>query len=576
MAVSERLVPFPPPIANPAHQTKMDPKGRTAPFEPAGDHSGWISRCLALWVRLDIMVALVMVAWATGLYWSQGAQLDSFYLGAAGHWMIAHHRIISHQLGYWSLPASSPWHTVEWGYALFLAVCLNLIGQAGYLLAAVLPVTVVVALFLVILSRTHLGETYRALLIAYLGLGLVFGLDARPQVVAYVCFATCALISDRLVRLAATPSSLRSQILTVIGFGMVMVVWTNDHSSWPLGFVLLGVGAWSARSNRASQYPNEPTDSSRPNRYGPLRTVLGLPGLFWIAAVVGLVPTLVSPLGWAGPWLDGLGIGTQSAMRNDLLEWESPNFHFFLMWLIFAPLLVWMALSMTQPSRFSALKLPLQRLRPSFPDATLVVVMFALGLYARLIVTFMVMAAVWVVSHLPFDPSKDRPSRPTGFHVAAHFMVTIVLCLALSAGVWSRPPGAPSATTPVSATNFLIAHHVHRVFTTYGWGDYEISRGIQVYIDGAADIYGRTNLFTTYIDIANSGIAPASRPAGTSKNTTRNDLSTLPTTIPAWLAAHNIEWVLFSPKSPVSAELELSDRWHLAYRDRLALVFQHN
>ncbi len=137
-----------------------------------------------------------------------------------------------------------------------------------------------------------------------------------------------------------------------------------------------------------------------------------------------------------------------------------------------------------------------------------------------------------------------RHAATAGLAAAAAAIVVVVL--------HATPLGQPAATEPVAATTYLRRHAGgQRVFAPYRWGGYLVDRQVPVYIDGAADIYGHTNLYRTYLSVKNGDVSPA-----------------------ATFRSLNVRWVLWPHgPNPVAAGLAAAPGWAVAARTATAWVW---
>ena len=105
---------------------------------------------------------------------------------------------------------------------------------------------------------------------------------------------------------------------------------------------------------------------------------------------------------------------------------------------------------------------------------------------------------------------------------------------------------------PVEAINFLKTHRpAGKMFNNYAWGGlliYEFGPELKVFIDGRADMYGKT-IMHDYLKIINvSGQT--------------DDL----------LKTYGIDWVIFKSSAPLIAYLKAGGRWQEMYQDKTASI----
>lgn len=138
------------------------------------------------------------------------------------------------------------------------------------------------------------------------------------------------------------------------------------------------------------------------------------------------------------------------------------------------------------------------------------------------------------------------PAKPIGVAIG------VLAGIALAFGLYPRLQAAPSPfVTPAKALAAFTATGAEgRVFNTYVFGGYLISRGIPVYIDGRGDMYGDTMM---------KEMADA------------NDLRT-PHALEKLLEKYAIGWTLLQPKTSAVELLDHLPQWERLYGDSIAVV----
>lgn len=138
------------------------------------------------------------------------------------------------------------------------------------------------------------------------------------------------------------------------------------------------------------------------------------------------------------------------------------------------------------------------------------------------------------------------PAKPLSMAIA----VALVLLTAVVTGQAGRHVPDP-ANTPIAAVDAALrAGAVGHVLNADNFGGYLMSRGIPVFIDGRADLYGDQHM-AAYID------AVASNKADKIQKT---------------LDDFNISWTLISPHSPAVLYLNTRADWRKIYEDDIAVV----
>jgi hypothetical protein len=135
----------------------------------------------------------------------------------------------------------------------------------------------------------------------------------------------------------------------------------------------------------------------------------------------------------------------------------------------------------------------------------------------------------------------------------------IFLLALVASGMWtarkiSGNEEAIRKTYPVAAVDFLEEEGLTqaRGYNTYNWGGYLIWRGVPVFVDGRADVYGDDFLFY-YLQTYR-----------------------LEATWAQPLNDFDVDYVLMEPTSPLSTLLATSPQWREIYRDDIAQVFVRN
>jgi hypothetical protein len=106
--------------------------------------------------------------------------------------------------------------------------------------------------------------------------------------------------------------------------------------------------------------------------------------------------------------------------------------------------------------------------------------------------------------------------------------------------------------SPVSAFNSVPPQiRATRVFNSYALGGYLIFKGVPVFIDGRADMYG-DDFTGQYLKIARS---------------------TDPAVVGAALKKWNVGWVILEPDTAAIKAMEKLPGWKKTYKDKAATVF---
>ncbi len=422
------------------------------------------------------------------------------------------------------------WFMHEWLSDLLM----HLIYAVGGIWGLALFFSLVVVLTFVLLYRASVGRPYLAGFVLILGYWAYHPfVHSRPQLFNTLLAALFIFVVEGVKN-----HRFDQKWLWVIP--PVMLVWANLHSGFLLGFAVLGVyivGAglqlvWPGREGRGFTWPE-----------------VGYLG--GVTAVGGLL-TLLNPRGFS-LWLYPFETLTSDAMRLMIAEWGSPNFHNR----IFLPFLILFFVTIVS--------MVLSRRLPTWTDWLFVLGTAFAGLQSVRHIPIFVVVVVPIIARQILSASEGTKaytllagrasSAPlTSLLYRFNFMLGILLCLmALGwAGyVLFNYEDSLREVYPVAAVNYLerTGRTEARIFNHYGWGGYLIGRGVPVFIDGRADLYG-DEFMRVYDDTV--------RGRGVWQQT---------------LQAYGITHALLDEKSALVSLLALSPDWQLLYRDELAVIY---
>ena len=320
---------------------------------------------------------------------------------------------------------------------------------------------------------------------------------------------------------------------------LLTLVWANLHSGYLLGVVLLAAYVVGESGQMFFQ--------SRPKRG------LDWPAVGWLGlmTLLSFLIAVVNPSGpdlWVYPFLT-LG---SNAMQQYILEWHSPDFHLTLYWpfaaLLFLGVLAFLA----------------SRRKPALTDVLLFSATGAAGLLsARHIPIFAVVTAPIVARYLfialegtRFFPFlSGQTARQDGVKLAVvNWILLLVIIVAASTWIVSKIQGNENALVgryPVAAVDYLKQSELaqQKGYNSYNWGGYLIWRGIPVFVDGRADVYGDDFLhyYRRTYDLTSRWRQP--------------------------LDDYGVEYVIIEQASPLSNLLETSPEWEETYGDEVAVIF---
>jgi len=428
--------------------------------------------------------------------------------------------------------SQNAWVTHEWLSQLIMWLAYLVGGLPGLILffAALIALTFWL-LYLACAGRPYLAAFI--VLLAAITSAIVWG--ARPQIFNLLLTAVFVLIVERV-----KDGQWGRRALWWLP--PLTLIWANLHSGYLLGIVLLGTYAVGDVLQHWLATPTERTLD---------RTAIA--HLFG-ATAASFVAAAVNPSGielWIYPFLT-LGSG---AMQAYIQEWLSPDFHQTYFW-PFAGMLA-----------LGALGWIFNKNRPTITELLLFLGTGAAGLVsARHIPLFAIVATPIIVRHwlgIGLDPkgltdrtTKAQEEKPLGSGLFMALNWFILLVAVATAVFWAitkidNNHTAIAARYPVAAVDYLEASGLDeaRGYNSYNWGGYLIWRGVPVFVDGRADVYG--DPFLLFYREAFEVRATWQEP----------------------LDEYNVDYVLFERGTPLTAVLTASPEWTQVYEDDIAQIF---
>jgi hypothetical protein len=446
---------------------------------------------------------------------------DTYWHLAAGLWMLergafAHTDPFSHTL------AGAPWTAHEWLAEIVMA----LVHRYGSWMGLVAMVGLAYGLALARLTQfllRRMEPVHALLFVAFSAAMSMPHLLARPHLLAWVAL---------VVWVAELIEASEAQRTPPWWLLALMVVWANLHGSFTLGLALAGAFAVEA------VWAHPPGE----------RRATGLRWGVFLLAVTG--SAMLTPHGWQALWFTAQVMQMKFMLAN-IGEWQSPNFQLFQpvqFWLLLV-LLVALRGRMVLPWLRIALLLGLMHLALKHQRNVAV-----LGLLSPMLI-----AAPWALGwysggHRGKDAEAlDRLFRGLAvpLSAAAAWGWSLAIGVAIAGVVHWRTVSPDISNTPEAAVAAALASRPQGpVLNTYEFGGYLIYRGIPVFVDGRADVYG-DDFLKTYVE------ALRLRKPG--------DFEAL-------LERHKIGWTLLSPGAPAVALLDLLPGWRRLYADETAVV----
>lgn len=369
------------------------------------------------------------------------------------------------------------WITHEW----LSQVIMWLLYAVGGFAALILAFAAVIAFSFWLVYRNSSGRPYLA---AFIGLLAAFASaptwGARPQMFNILFLAL-------FLHLVEGVRGGHFSIRAFWWFLPLTAVWANLHSGYLAGIVLLAAYAVGDAA-QAVLRPWLPEQE----RGLALRHC----GALALAAGGSLLAAALNPNTFE-LWVYPLETLRSPAMQQFIQEWHPPQFRQIIFW-PFAGLLLLGVMAWAYGKR------------PAATDVLLFLGTAAAGLLsARNIPLFAVVAAPIVSRAIwPMNGGQRTAAavgigdgqRPAPLHILVNTLLLVLILLAGALWVGQTIAGNEKAIVerfPVAAVDFLEASGLDtaRGYNTYGWGGYLIWRGIPVFVDGRADVYGDDFLF---------------------------------------------------------------------------------
>ena len=421
-----------------------------------------------------------------------------------------------------------PWIAHEWLSDLLIWLIYEAAGLAGLSLIFAL----IIAATSWLLYRRSAGQPYLAAFVVLLGAVVAAPTwGARPQMFNLLLAAVFVFLIEGWQRGRFT-----ARVLWLLP--PLTVLWANLHSGYLFGIVIIGVyvaGSWLQQ-----QFSRHPAEAGQLNPY-------------WLAAAGAgsFLAALVNPNGYK-LWLYPFETLGSEAMQKFIVEWHAPDFN----------------LSLFQPFALMLGLVVLVWLFSNRPVTWIDALFFfggaAAGLTsARNIPLFAIMNTTMLSRHLlsALEGSRlypllsgDRPDpRLSPILKLANWVVLAVALLGCFVWSFQRVGNTETALAslyPTAAVDFILDSSLadERVLNSYGWGGYLIWRGIPVFVDGRADVYGDF-LFT--FQQTNLVQANWQEP----------------------LDEYEVGYILIEQGHQLTALLTESPAWSLVYEDGIALIF---
>ncbi|MFC3069769.1 hypothetical protein [Phenylobacterium soli] len=428
---------------------------------------------------------------------------DTFWHIAAGRWMIEHRAVLKTDVFSYTW-AGKPWASHEWLAEIVMAAAYMAGGWTGVML----------------LFAASLGLA--AWLLAG-GIGRWMGPlgQAVALTLALFVIAPTVLARPHLLMLPILVAWTREMLAAREAhraprwwFALFMLAWANLHGSFVFGFVLAGGFGLEALVARGA------------DRLKVIRDW----GIFGALCILAALATPHGISGLIAPF-DIMFMGT----LDQIIEWKPANFSKFTPFegAILVTLLICLA---------KGVRVPLVR-------AVLMLFIFHMALQHQ---RHQLVVAV-IMPLLLAEPIGRAFNRQPGSVAMTRAGSIMLAVLALGFAGWRIADPAvrkDDGITPVSALAHVPPELAARpVFNAYNFGGYLIFKGVKVFIDGRADMYG--DAYVKRYSQANKGDAA---------------------TIDKLFKQYDIAWVITQPKEGVVEVVSKRPGWKKIYGDKYAVV----
>ncbi|MHB8528498.1 MAG: hypothetical protein ACYC8V_03185 [Caulobacteraceae bacterium] len=431
---------------------------------------------------------------------------DTWWHLAAGDWIIAH-RAPPHLDPFSYTRAGAPWLAHEWFSEVLLSIAYRLADWRGVMALSALAAGTAVW----VVARRVARDLDGTALVIVLAIGISLlapSLLARPHLLAlpilaaWTVFLVSARDQDRAPSLLALP---------------LMTLWANLHGGFAFGLALIAPFALEALLHAS------PKDR--------LRVVRGW-GIFALGAVGA---ALLTPFGFQG-LVFPLKLVSMSSLAH-IGEWQATDFS--KPGPLEVALLALLGAALARPIRAPVVRLAL----------LLGLVHLALH-QARHQMLLGIVGPILLSGPLAraFPRQATAGSRRRGAFEALAASLAVVLLVGLR--LWIPVVRVDSPASPIAALNATPDWiRRGRVLNDYAFGGYLIWKGVPVFVDSRAELYG-DGFLGRYAEII------------------RPD----PRALEQALVKYDIGWTILSPSQPLVGLLDADPRWRRLYADPFAVV----
>jgi hypothetical protein len=449
--------------------------------------------------------------WAYGNLLINGSSLlkdsDTYWQIITGKWILAHNALPRVDI-YSFTKAGDPWISSSWLAQVLYAGAYELAGWAGPVILAAGSIAATFTLLAFLLGR-RIPATY-AVLTAFAAFVVSGGhFFARPHVLA---------LPVMLAWVSGLLSASERREAPSFWLLPLLALWANLHGGFVFGLVLVAPFAIDALWN---------ADRSQRRPLALRWTVFGLGALAACCA---------TPYGWESI-LAARKILDLGEMLHVIFEWMPVNFSSFGPFEACLIVLIGGAL-------FGDVKL-------SPPRILLVLGLLHMALsHVRNIEIFALLIPLVVLTPVASQFGLDGARPVKAFPGAVAAMLAVIL----GASTWAYAANTrflPVASqSPAAAVDVLMDRNPKHVLNDLPFGGYLISRGVPVFVDGRAELYGEQFEMAYFraLDLKDVNLFL--------------DL----------LKTYDIDAVLLTPTTPAVTLLDHLDGWQRAYADENAVL----
>ena len=459
---------------------------------------------LPAWLTLGLVVyALILINGGMLL-----GDSDTYWHISVGQWILDH-GAFPHADIYSFTKTGEPWISSSWLAQVLYASAFDAAGWAGPVVLASASIAAAFALLAKNLGARLSGTAAVTIACAALMLSASH-LFARPHVLVMPVMVAWVSGLLRASERGEAPSFWHLPLLAL---------WANLHGSFVFGLALVAPFALDALWN-----------AQRPRR--PALT------LGWAAfALAALVACCATPYGWDSILASRniLGLGE---LLHLIYEWMPVDFGRF---------------GLFEACVLGAIAGGLHygvKLTP--PRIILLVGLLHMALsHVRNVEIFALLAPLVVVTPLASQFALE-PARfaKRAFPIVSGVVLTAIVGAASCAFAAVHPFTPPANQAPAAAVDVLKAHHAKRILNDLPFAGYFIARGIPVFIDGRAELYGEPFVMAYY------------------RAMQLKDVDVLL----GLLETYDIDAVVLTPATPAVSFMDHAPGWRRIYADDNAVV----